>query len=362
MMSLTVACVCVIITYITTLPTRCDPPRSWHQGSLIYEIFPGSFYDSDEDGVGDLKGISAKVHYLESMGVRGVRLNSIFPSEHYPEHFYDVENLTQIEPALGGFAEFRFLVKTLHEMNISLILDLPLGSFFKHLEENSKTLGSGAHAHHVIINNHILSSVNSNKSVTGTSYRPDPLGLVSEVLKFWLNQGVDGFYLKDLESLVHEDKFQQHVREWKGIMKSHSQGFDKIIICSEKVIKTIENSEILNSKLATVLTHFDLVDCHIEISEDLKSQIDAVQHGVMFSRPGYPWPLWTLGGVDTTRLASRLSTANASLAAVLVGMMLPGTPSIFYGDEMGLDHVLNSEKDVSKLEKINSLYILPSKK
>lgn len=345
MMSLTVACVCVIITYITTLPTRCDPPRSWHQGSLIYEIFPGSFYDSDGDGVGDLKGISAKVHYLESMGVRGVRLNSIFPSEHYPEHYYDVENLTQIEPALGGFADFRFLVKTLHEMNISLILDLPLGSFFKHLEDN-KPLSSGSHAHHVIINNHILSSVNSNKSVP--SYLPNPLGLVSEVLKFWLNQGVDGFYMKDFESLVHDDKFQQNVRDWKGIMKSHSQGFDKILICSEKVVKTMENSEILSAKLATVLTHFDLVDYHIEISEDLKSQIDAVQHGVMFSRPGYPWPLWTLGGVDTTRLASRLSSANASLAAVLVGMMLPGTPSIFYGDELGLDNKLDSEKDVSR--------------
>ncbi|XP_046663575.1 neutral and basic amino acid transport protein rBAT-like isoform X2 [Homalodisca vitripennis] len=340
MMSLTVACVCVIIGYITTLPTRCDPPRSWYQGSLIYEIFPASFHDTDDDGQGDLRGISAKVHYLESMGVRGVRLNSIFPSENYPEHYYNVENLTQIEPVLGSFADFRFLVNTLHELNISLILDLPLGSFFKHQEENAKQTNSVGHAHHVIINNHILNS-NVNKTVYLT---PDLHGAISEVLDFWLSHGVDGFYLKDLENLVGDEKFQQHIRQWKGVLKRHKQGFDKILICSEKVIKILENDQILSTKLATVLTHFDLVDTHIEMSRDVKSQIDAVQGGVMFSRPGYPWPLWTLGSMDTTRLASRLPSANASLAAILVGMMLPGTPSVFYGDEIGLDNLHDTDK------------------
>lgn len=61
MMSLMVACVCVVIGYISTLPSRCDPPKAWYQGSLIYEIFPASFYDSNGDGIGDLKGITAKV-------------------------------------------------------------------------------------------------------------------------------------------------------------------------------------------------------------------------------------------------------------------------------------------------------------
>lgn len=344
-MSLTVACVCVIIGYITTLPTRCDPPRAWYQGSLIYEIFPGSFHDSDDDGVGDLRGISSKVHYIESMGVRGIRLNSIFPSNHYPEHYYDVENLTQIEPTLGSFTDFGLLVKTFHKMNISIILDLPLGSFFKHLEENAKY--SSGPPHHMIINNHILNS--SNK----TAYSiPDSHGVVSEILKFWLNLDVDGFYLKGLENFVHDDKFQSHVQEWKAVLKRHNGGNglpasnDKILICSEKVVKTLENSQILSSKLTTVLTHFDLVDHHINMRSDLKQQIDAVQGGVMFSRPGYPWPLWSLGGVDSPRLASRLQIANASLAAVLVGMLLPGTPSIFYGDEIGLTNS-KSDSDVS---------------
>lgn len=226
------------------------------------------------------------------MGVRGVRLNSIFPSENFPEHYYDIDNLTQIEPNLGTYTDFRLLVKTFHEMNISVILDLPLSSFFKHREDNIKQTSMETHPHHVIINNHILNS-NSNKT---TYLSSDTHGSVADVLAFWLNLGVDGFYLKDLEGLVHDDKFQEHVQEWKIVLKRHNHGFDKILICSEKVIKVLENSEVLSPKLATVLTNFDLIDCHIEMTEDLRSQIESVQTGVLFKRPGYPWPLWTLGG------------------------------------------------------------------
>lgn len=222
------------------------------------------------------------------MGVRGVRLNSIYPSENFPEHFYVVENLTQIEPSLGTFTDFKLLVKTFHEMNISLILDLPLDPFLKHHDENVKQTGP----HHLIINNHVMNS-NSNKTAFLST---DMYESTADVLAFWLNLGVNGFYLKNLQMLVHDNKFQKHIQGWKTILKKHSQGLDKILICSEKVIKVLENSQILSPKLASVLTHFDLIDCHIEITSDLKSQIEAVQGGVLFTKPGYPWPLWTLGG------------------------------------------------------------------
>lgn len=354
-MSLTVACVCVIIAYITTLPSRCDPPRAWYQGSIIYEIFPASFKDTNKDGVGDIKGIISKIDYLDRLGVRAVRLNSIFQSEHYPEDYDKVKNLTRIEPLLGTMDDFKLLISQLHKHNISLILDIPLTPYikqFSYLDFPIRPIRDERHPEatgfHVIVNNHVL----DNKGLN-TTYAPDgvtPQLTLIEVLQFWLEYGVDGFYLKDLERFVSEDNFEQHVKEWRQMLNAYTakSDFNKILICPQKAVTYLENNNnVISPKLNTLLAFFDLIDFKIELSENnLKMKIDEVQKGVLFSKPNYAWPLWTIGGVDRSRLVSRVVAQNGSLAALLVSMMLPGTPSIFYGDEIGLVHIHDPDGEV----------------
>ena len=123
---------------IETVICRCDPPVEWWQGSLFYEIFPASYQDGMQvnDGIGDLPGINSRLDYLYDLGVQGVRLNSIFPAPHYPEYYFDVTNLTDLNEHLGKMQDFDNLVKGIHTRNMTLILDLPLYPLIKDLNES----------------------------------------------------------------------------------------------------------------------------------------------------------------------------------------------------------------------------------
>ncbi len=91
-------------------------------GSVYYEIFVGSFYDSNQDGIGDLQGIIHQLPYLESLGIKGVWLTPIHPSPTY--HKYDVMDYRDIDPQFGSMSDFDQLVSEAKEKNIDLLLDL----------------------------------------------------------------------------------------------------------------------------------------------------------------------------------------------------------------------------------------------
>lgn len=73
-------------------------------------------------------------------------------------------------------------------------------------------------------------------------------------------------------------------------------------------------------------------------TDDIQAQIENVVKGILFENPYYPWVLWSTGGIDTKRVASSLPISNSSAAVIMLSMMLPGTPSIFYGDEVVYFH------------------------
>jgi alpha-amylase len=99
-----------------TLPHRSD------QNYVYYEIFVASFYDSDGDGMGDLRGVEAKLPYLDEMGIGGIWLMPIMPSPTY--HKYDVVDYTAIDPAYGTMEDFESLIAAASALNIDIIIDL----------------------------------------------------------------------------------------------------------------------------------------------------------------------------------------------------------------------------------------------
>ena len=162
---------------------------------------------------------------------------------------------------------------------------------------------------------------------------------ISSVIRFWFNRGVDGFYLKGLEHYVNEESFPKKLRFWKSII-----GSNKILICNIKALKKAKNDEAKNA----ILLNTDLIDVTVRVSngtEDIKAQINEVLDSVLFEKLEYPWVQWTVGNVDTKRVASTLAVSNASVAVSLMAMMLPGTPSIFYGDEVNYKKLLWSKKN-----------------
>ena len=96
----------------------------WYKSAIFYEVFPASFQDSNNDGVGDLAGLISRLPYIKELGVTAIRLNSIFAALDYPYQFTNILNHTQIEKQLGEMSDFRRLVQSCHQAGLRLVLDL----------------------------------------------------------------------------------------------------------------------------------------------------------------------------------------------------------------------------------------------
>ncbi|KAG5346268.1 MAL2 Maltase, partial [Acromyrmex charruanus] len=374
LMSILTGCAALVIGIIATMPKKCDPPVEWWQGSTFYEIFPASFQDSTKsaDGIGDLRGIIMRLDYLKDFGVRTIRLNSIFPAPHYPEYYSDISNMTDVNKELGTLGDFSVLVREIHRRNMSIILDLPLYPFVKSLNEakvnetertlrERRDLANSAIIHDILpsapstvdaIRDALSTPLQEIKRETfpsGHSARQQEHP-VSEAIKIWQQRGVDGFYLKGLEHYVDEDTFVSDLRYWRSLLHPSN-----IFICHVNALDAA-TSVARNS----ILSKIDLIDVTLHLvngTKNIKAQIESITKGVLFDKPSYPWIHWSVGSVDTSRVASTMTVKNASMAASLLGMMLPGTPSIFYGDEIGIeDCECQDHKDLAHVHNLVPMY------
>jgi alpha-amylase len=94
----------------------------WWQNAVFYEIFVRSFYDTDEDGIGDFNGITQKLDYLQELGITAIWLMPIHPSPSY--HGYDVLNYYNVNPEYGTMADFKRLLDEAHQRDMRIIIDL----------------------------------------------------------------------------------------------------------------------------------------------------------------------------------------------------------------------------------------------
>lgn len=292
----------------------------WYKGTVFYEAFPASFQDFNNDGLGDLLGMTTRLGYLKSLGVTAVRLNSIFPAKNYPDHFQNVTSLLEIDEILGGTKDLAILAESLHARNMSLVLDLPLFPLVKEL--------------HQFDWEHIVDGDSTNPNRTddfgGLKVAAQHLddNLVVKAIKFWLSFGVDGFYIKGLENFFDDPYLLENVKEWKRIL-----GTERVLIVNEKLYDRLDEKTITE-----ISEHIDLVDVFLDVtqgSSHIAAQIKKIIEGPL--KPGYgPYIQWSLGGVTERRISSKGLTPNITLAATLMELMLPGTPSIFYGDEVAL--------------------------
>ncbi|XP_041981938.1 uncharacterized protein LOC121735247 [Aricia agestis] len=300
-----IGCLAAIIAMVITIPKTCNPDLPWYHGKVFYEIFPASFKDSNNDGIGDLKGLIKKLDYVQSMGGSAIRLNYIFEANNYPEQYYNTTSLLSIDRSLGVLKDFQDLVTAAHEKDISVILDIPVLNMVKSYD-----------------------SLESNSSLVFPKDVTHDLDQTSAAIAFWARaQHVDGFYLKNLEKFVNEPDFGKSLQYWKHII-----GVGKIFIANEKALNNV-----MDDNKQVFLNRIDLVDVHLDLEEGidgLKNHIDKVVSSTLWEKPYYPWVHWNIGNIDTERISTRHK--NNSLALLVMEMVLPGTVSLFYGDEIGL--------------------------
>ena len=97
--------------------------KTWYKEGIVYQIYPRSFKDSNNDGIGDLRGIIEKLDYLKDLGVSIIWLSPIYDSP-LDDNGYDISNYYQILPEYGTMDDFKELINGLHERGIALIMDL----------------------------------------------------------------------------------------------------------------------------------------------------------------------------------------------------------------------------------------------
>ncbi|KAL9930755.1 amino acid transporter heavy chain SLC3A1-like isoform 1-T2 [Glossina fuscipes fuscipes] len=342
-MSSLLAMCAIVVAMIVTLPNVCNPKTVWYRGNVFYEIFPASFQDSDNDGVGDLRGIAKRIDYLKALGVTAIRLNSVFNSPHYPEDFENVTSLKIIAPYLGDLDDMRQLTRMLHSNNISIILDVPLHPFIKELGESSGGLFN---------NNSINENADDDQYETTTQRQiVVTKNLITECLQYWLEMGIDGFYVKGLEHVEDIENLPYHLIEWKNLL-----GMDNVLIIEVGVLSKLS---LIQRQLA--LMHVDLIDVHLDVfagTSQLEKKLNTLMQSEMRPSKNGVWIHWSLGGVDKIRLTRNQSSVDFTLAATLMQLMLPGTCNIFYGDEIALQAAYDTLNEHIETKHLHHLAVM----
>ena len=102
----------------------CFAGSACAEGCNWYEIFVRSYRDTDDDGIGDFRGVEYSLPYIASLGIDGIWLMPIMPSPSY--HKYDVTDYYNVDPEYGTLDDFRSLLAAAHELGIRVIIDLPV--------------------------------------------------------------------------------------------------------------------------------------------------------------------------------------------------------------------------------------------
>ncbi|XP_076318343.1 amino acid transporter heavy chain SLC3A1-like [Tachypleus tridentatus] len=347
---------CVVLMSVTSQTSHCIPAREWWQGTVSYEVFPASFQDSDDDGFGDFAGLRWRLPYIQNLNVASIRLNSIFSALDYPLEYTHVIDFKNVDPHLGSIVDFEKLVQDIHARGIHVILDInptitsDQHPWAAHWQQNK----SGKYRHFYaetsatkekITNfqdDHVEEKKSPNRPFGGELLlnwsHPDVQKEMNSALEFWLQKGVDGFYIKGLEHLqtTVEKDFFVIMKYWRLLLNKYSTDTRRnILLVSSRFVETMREKK--SRFLISLLKFCDILDFHLNFNLshtlDIKTQLTVADEWSTFSQSS--WINWHLGSAETTRLATKIGTTY-TLGAMVLLLMLPGSVSLFYGDEIKL--------------------------
>jgi alpha-glucosidase len=365
------------------------PKLRWWQTGIIHQIYPRSFQDSDGDGIGDLKGILQRLDYLPWLGIDAIWLSPIFPSP-MADFGYDISDYTDVDATFGTLADFDRLLDAVHRRGLKLILDfVPNHTSDQHpwfLESRSSRDSPKRDwyiwrdARHGGPPNNWLSAFGGSawewEEATGQYYyhaflkeQPDLNWRNREVreamyhaLRFWLERGVDGFRVDVLWHLIKDREFrdnppnphyrpgQQPYASLDPVYTTDRPEVHEVIGEMRQVVDAYEDRVLIGEiylPLERLVTYYgtDLAGVHLPFNFQLlqcrwnaRAVVDLVREYENLLPQG-GWPNWVLGNHDNHRIASRVGAAQARVAAMLL-LTLRGTPTLYYGDEIGMQDAI----------------------
>jgi alpha-glucosidase len=361
----------------------------WWETAVVYQIYPRSFQDSDGDGIGDLEGIQSRLDYLVWLGIDAIWISPIFPSPML-DFGYDVADYCGIDPIFGSLEHFDALVAETHARGLKLVLDLvPNHTSSSHpwfiASRSSRSdpkrtwyiwrdpAPDGGPPNNWL--SHFGGSAWTFDAVTGQYYyhaylaeQPDldwrnrqVRAAMHEVMRFWLRRGVDGFRIDVIWHLIKDAAFRDNPSnpEWtprapeiERLLPVHSADQPEVLeVIAElrRVAEEFEDRVLIGEiylPIDRLVTYYgrSLDGVHLPFNFALLSTpwnakaVADVIHGYEAALPEGGWPNWVLGNHDRPRVAARIGEARARAATMLL-LTLRGTPTFYYGDELGIGHV-----------------------
>ena len=361
----------------------------WWRNGIFYQIYPRSFQDSDGDGVGDLAGVIRRLPYLSALGIDAVWLSPIFPSP-MADFGYDISDYTGIDPLFGTMEEFDTLLSAAHERGLRVILDLvPNHTSDQHpwfiearsSRDNPKRdwyIWRDAKADGGAPNNWLSEfggSAWAYDETTGQYYyhaflaaqpdlnwrNPQVRRAIYDVMRFWLRRGVDGFRVDVIWHLIKDAEFRDnppnpHFHESRPphekILTQYSTDQPEVhdVIAEMRQVTDEFDDRVLIGeiylRLHRLVAYYgnDLSGAQMPFNFALLStlwsarSIETIIADYEKALPPGAWPNWVLGNHDRPRVASRVGREQARVAAMLL-LTLRGTPTLYYGDEIGMRQV-----------------------
>ncbi|UXY14644.1 alpha-amylase family glycosyl hydrolase [Chitiniphilus purpureus] len=361
----------------------------WWQRGVIYQVYPRSFMDGNGDGVGDLTGLRERLDYLAWLGVDALWITPIQPSPML-DFGYDITDYADIDPLFGDLAAFDDLIAAAHARGIRIILDfVPNHTSDRHpwfidacsSRKSAKRdwyvwqdpLPDGGPPNNW--RSHFGGLAWEMHQPTGQYYlrtflpqqpdlnwrNPAVQAAMHQVMRFWLDRGVDGLRLDAIWHLIKDEQLRnnppnpgwqdnqpEHERllhvftsdrpEMQGLLRSMRKVVDaypervliaELYLSTERTVSYYgrEGDGVhLPANTALLGTPWN--------AESMAAAIDQYEAAL----PTHGWPNWSLGNHDQPRVASRVPAGQERLAAMLL-LTLRGTPLLYYGDEIGMRNV-----------------------
>jgi alpha-glucosidase len=352
----------------------------WWQRGAIYQIYPRSFTDSDGDGVGDLRGIIARLDYLNALGVQAVWLSPFYPSP-MKDFGYDIADYENVDPLFGTLGDFDELLEQAHARGIRVVVDwVPNHTSDQHpwftesraSRDNPKRdwyvwrdpAPDGGPPNNWESAFRAVGQAWTFDESTGQYYlhsfareqpdlnweNPAVEAAMHDVLRFWLDRGVDGFRIDVVHKLAKDPELGdnepelRHEEDWPSIhdrlrrIREVVDEYDERMIVGEVYLLDLRRIvAYINTGDELDLAH-NFVFVHLPWSADaFRASVDDF---VALAEPR-AWPAWFLGNHDHPRPATRFedepgSGERRARVALLLIATLRGTPFVFQGCELGL--------------------------
>jgi len=379
----------------------------WWRDGIIYQIYPRSFADSNADGFGDLPGITSRLDYLADLGVDALWLSPIYPSPD-KDFGYDVSDYTDVDPRFGSLADFDLLLSEAHQRGIRIVLDLVLNHTS---DQHPWFLESRSNCDNPKADWYIWSPLTGSPNFLqkwGESKRgvpndwqsifggrawtyvperdqyyyhmfvpgqpdlnwrnPEVRQAILDVVRFWLDRGVDGFRLDVFNMYFKDDQFrknprkpglrafdrQQHIydcdqpemipllKELRDMLDSYPERYavgEPFISSREKIVTYCGE----NKLHATF--NFEFTWSKFDPARFAKYILDWEN---LYARYGI-WPNYVLGNHDVSRMATRhIKGEDDARLKVLMSMLLTlrGTPFLYYGEEIGMRDIVLKRSEI----------------